>query len=83
MTHRVYSSGTRISLLGYGAAEIIALSGGALRADETVPTILNRDRSDSCPMEKTVKGEENLEKMVRKIRAALEDLSSKKEEVVR
>ena len=53
MTHRVYSSGTRISLLGYGAAEIIALS-----------------------------GEENLEKMVRKIRAALKDLSSKKEEVV-
>ena len=35
MTHRVYSSGTRISLLGYEAAEIIALSGGALRADET------------------------------------------------
>lgn len=83
MTHRVYSSGTRISLLSYGAAEIIALSGGALRADETMPTILNRDRSGSCPMEKAVKGEENLEKVVRKIRAALEDLRLKKEEVVR
>lgn len=60
-----------------GAAEIIALSGGKLVAEKTVPQILNRDKTDSCPMEKAVQGINNPEQMVEKIREALKELKTK------
>jgi len=65
-------------LAAEGAAELIALSGGTLKAEKTVATILNYAKTDSCPMEKAVKGEENPEKMVAKIRAALKTLQANK-----
>ena len=67
-------------LAAEGAAGLIALSGGRLRAEKTVATILNREKTDSCPMEKAVAGEENPEKMVAKIRQTLKALREKNSE---
>ena len=64
-------------LAAEGAAAILALSGGRLTAEKTVPKILDRDQADLCPMEKAVLDEENPEKMVEKIRAVLKTQKEK------
>ena len=58
-------------LCAKGAAEVLASRGIVLVSDKTVETILNRDQTDSCPMEKAVRNLNDPDKMVEAIRKAL------------
>ena len=58
-------------LAGKGAAEILEKRGIALEAAKTVDVILNREKTDSCPMEKAVAGLDNPEQMIEAIRKAM------------
>ncbi|MGN0832175.1 MAG: DUF1893 domain-containing protein [Kiritimatiellia bacterium] len=57
-------------LAGKGAAELLGRCGIRLEAEQTVETILNQERTGSCPMERAVAGLEDPEQMVEAIRKA-------------
>lgn len=59
-------------LAAEGAAEVLARRGATLEAERVVATILNRDGTDSCPMEKAVRGLDDPEEMVEAVRRTLE-----------
>lgn len=59
-------------LAGEGAAKVCAAAGVELSAEVTVPSILNRDRSGSCPMEEAVDGIDEPAAMVAAVREKLE-----------
>ena len=58
-------------LAGKGAAEILGSRGISLVAEKTVETILNREKSGSCPMEQAVSGLDEPNKMIEAIRKAM------------
>jgi len=70
---RVYAT-----LMSEDAADYLKSHGVACAADKTVAKILNRDRSDRCPMEKSVDGKTDPADMVAAIRATLSRLQAKK-----
>ena len=59
------------TLAGKGAAELLESRGISFAAEKTVDVILNRKKSDSCPMEKAVSGLDDPKKMVEAIRKAM------------
>jgi len=61
-------------LAAEGAGALLAAHGIPLKADKTVPVILNRAKDGSCPMEKAVAGQEDPEQMVESIRKTLKAL---------
>ena len=58
-------------LCAKGAADILESRGIVFVSDKTVEMILNRDQTDSCPMEKAVRNLNDPDKMVEAIRKAL------------
>ncbi len=66
------------SLMSEGAKEFLKVHGVALSADEFTPQIMNRDKTDRCPMERAVEGETYPAEMVKRIRAKLSELRRKK-----
>ena len=64
-------------LAGKGAAELLEKRGIVFGADRTVDCILNREKKDSCPMEKTVKDMDDPAKMVEALRRKLVELREK------
>ena len=65
-------------LAGKGAAELLGKRGIALEAEQTVERILNRDKTDSCPMEKAVAGMDDPAKMVETLRKKVAELRKAK-----
>lgn len=61
-------------LAAEGAADLLAVCGASLSADQTVRTILNRDKSGSCPMERAVSGLSEPAGMVAAVRSTLEKM---------
>ena len=59
------------ALAGKGAAELLESRGIPFAAEKTVDVILNRKKSDSCPMEKAVSGLDDPKKMIEAIRKAM------------
>ena len=53
------------------AASLLKAHGVEASADKTVPKILNRDLTDSCPMEQTIDGIEDPAEMVKALRERL------------
>ena len=53
------------------AAALLKAHGVEASADKTVPKILNRDLTDSCPMEQTIDGIEDPAEMVKALRSRL------------
>ena len=70
---RVYAA-----LMSEDAAAYLKAHDVAYAADKTVAKILNRDRSDRCPMEKAVDGKDEPGEMVAAIRATLARLRAEK-----
>ena len=61
-------------LAGAGAEKLLAERGITLLARRTVPLVLNRDKSGSCPMEAAVKDLDDPAKMLEAIRTTMEKL---------
>lgn len=61
-------------LMGEAAAKLLDEKGIPYTATKTVPLILNRDRSGSCPLEATVKDLTDVDEMLKAIRAKLAEL---------
>ena len=53
------------------AASLLKAHGVEASADKTVPKILNRDLTDSCPMEQTIDGIEDPAEMVKALKSRL------------
>ena len=53
------------------AAALLKAHGVEASADKTVPKILNRDLTDSCPMEQTIDGIEDPAEMVKALKSRL------------
>ena len=53
------------------AAALLKAHGVEASADKTVPKILNRDLTDSCPMEQTIDGREDPAEMVKALKSRL------------
>ena len=64
-------------LAGAGAEELCQAAGVQLVAAKTVPRILNRDRSASCPMEQAAEELKDTGKIMAAVRAALERMNGK------
>ena len=69
---RVYAA-----LMSADAADYLKSHDVAYAADKTVEKILNRDRSDRCPMEKSVDGKSDAAEMVAAVRSTLAGLQAK------
>jgi len=67
----------RTLLAGEGAEDICRKAGVELLAERTVPRILNRERSGSCPMEQAVVDLNDNQKIIEAVRATLERISAK------
>ena len=67
----------RTPLAAEGAKALLDSRGIRLVAEKTVPTILNRAGTGSCPMEAAVKGCAEPEQMVSKIKETLERIKAK------
>ena len=67
----------RTPLAAEGAKALLDSRGIRLVAEKTVPTILNRAGTGSCPMEAAVKGCDDPEQMVSKIKETLERIKAK------
>ena len=65
-------------LAGKGAAELLEKRGIVFEAEQTVERILNRDKTGSCPMEKTVDGMDDPAKMVEALRKKVAELRKAK-----
>ena len=65
-------------LAGKGAAELLEKRGIVLEAEQTVERILNRDKTDSCPMEKAVADMDDPAKMVETLRKKVAELRKAK-----
>ncbi len=65
-------------LAGKGAAELLEKRGIVFEAGQTVERILNRDKTDSCPMEKAVAGMDDPAKMVETLRKKVAELRKAK-----
>ena len=65
-------------LAGKGVAELLEKRGIVLEAEQTVERILNRDKTDSCPMEKAVAGMDDPAKMVETLRKKVAELRKAK-----
>lgn len=61
-------------LMAESAAKLLKERGIPFAATQTVPLILNREKSGSCPLEATVKDLTDLNEMVKAIRAKLDEL---------
>ena len=55
-------------MMSVEAAALLKAHGVEVGADKTVPKILNRDLTDSCPMEQTIDGIEDPSEMVKALR---------------
>ena len=58
-------------LMGADARTLLKAHGVEASADKTVPKILNRDLTDSCPMEQTVDGIDDPAEMVKALKSRL------------
>ena len=58
-------------LIGADALTLLKAHGVEAAAEKTVPKILNRDLSDSCPMEQTVEGIDDPAEMVKALKSRL------------
>ena len=58
-------------LMGADALALLKAHGVDASAEKTVPKILNRDLTDSCPMEQTVEGIDDPNKMVKALKSRL------------
>ena len=67
----------RTPLAAEGAKALLESRGIRLVAEKTVPTILNREGTGSCPMEAAVKGYDEPAQMVSKIKETLERMKAK------
>ena len=65
-------------LAAEGAANIFAKKGIEFSADKTVPVILNRDKTGSCPMEAAVKKLSDPKAMLKAIRKRIAELRMEK-----